>query len=142
MQSLPSSYLAEMARQVAFISAFLGGFAATFLATLLVANPTRKSADWSIGCSAVAASCFVVAVIASVTQTVVLHPDAPANVTAGSSIDTARIVGTLGFGFGVYALLGSVGVSGWIRSRRMGLVTSVAAGAGAILVSWALVGFG
>ena len=141
MQPLPPNYLAEIARQIAFLSVFLGGFAATFLATLIVTNSAKKTADWSIGCSAIAASCFVVAVIASVMLTIVLHPEVPSNISAGSSVDKARVVFILGFGLGVYALLGSVGISGWIRSRKLGMVTSASAGLGVILVSWAFLGF-
>ena len=72
----------------------------------------------------------------------VLHPDVPAGVRAGSSLDTARVVCVLGFGLGVVALLVSVGLSGWIRSRRSGIVTSTVAGIGLILVCWAMAGFG
>ncbi len=141
MQTLPSSYLMEMAKQLAFLSAFLGGFAATFLATLLVAGSEKKIADWSIGSAAVSASGFVVSVIASVMITVVLHPDVPGNVAAGVSVNGARIISALSFGLGVYALLLSVGLCGWVRSRRLGMITSIAAGVGILLVSWAFIGF-
>lgn len=142
MPSLPSSYLAEVARQVAFLSAFLGGFAATFLATLVVAKSSKRSVGWAIGFSAFAASCFIVAVISSVMLTTTLHPDAPGYVSAGVPVNMARVVSVLGFGLGAYALLGSVGISGWIRSRRLGLVTSIFAGVGAILVSMSIVSVG
>lgn len=142
MQTLPAEYLAEIARQFSFLSAFLGGFAATFFVTLLVADSPKRSTGWSLGCAAFAASSFVVAAVSFVMITVVLNPEVPANVSSGSSIDHARVVGILGFGLGVYALLASVGISGWIRSRRLGLVTSASAGVGLILVSWAFVGFG
>ncbi len=142
MQSLPDSYLVELARQLAFLSAFLGGFAATFLVTLLVVESTRRIAGWVIGSAATAACSFVVAVIASVMLTTVLHPDVPTNVRSASSIETARIVSTLGFGIGVIALLVSVGLSGWIRSRQSGIMTSVVSFISLVLVSWALGGFG
>lgn len=141
MQSLSSNYLVEIAQQIAFVSAFLGGFSATFLATLIVYSSSKKSTDWAIWCSAFAASCFIVAVIGSVMLTVVLHPDAPSNAKAGASIITARIVSGLGFVLGVYALLGSVGVSGWIRSRKNGIITSTSAGLGVYFVTWALLSF-
>lgn len=141
MQPLPDSYLIELARQIAFLGAFLGGFAATFLATLLVVDSPKRIAGWVIGLAAAAACCFVVAVTASVTLTTVLHPDAPPNVRDGSSVETARIVSSLGFGAGVFALLTSVGLSGWVRSRQTGIATSAIAFISLILVSWALVGY-
>ena len=142
MQSLPDSYLIELARQMAFLGAFLGGFAATFLATLLVVDSSKRIAGWVIVSSATAACSFVVAVIASVMLTIVLHPDVPSNISSGSSVGTARIVSSLGFGAGVFALLTSIGLSGWVRSRQTGIATSVISFVGLILVSWALGGFG
>ncbi len=142
MQTLPPSYMVEIAQQLSFLSAFLGGFSAAVFVTLLVAESPKRSAGLAIGASAVAACCFVVAVISFVMVAIVLNPDVPSNVSAESSVDHARIVGFLGFVAGVYALLASVGISGWVRSRRLGVVTSVVAGGSAILVSWAFAGFG
>ncbi len=141
MQVLEDSYLVELAQQIAFLSAFLGGFAATFLATLLVVDSSKRIGGWVVGSAAVAACSFVVAVIASVMLTTVLHPDAPINVSSGASVEMARIVSTLCFGAGVFALLASVGLSGWVRSRQTGIVTSVISFIGLVLVSWALAGF-
>ncbi len=141
MQPLPADYLAEISRQFAFLSAFLGGFAATFLATLLVIDSPKRVVNWVVGGAALAACGFVVAVIASVMLTVVLHPGAPLNVREGSSVEAARVVSALGFGVGVYALLFSVGLSGWVRSRESGIATTAAATAGLLLVSWAILGF-
>ncbi len=141
MQTLPDGYLLEIARQFAFLSAFLGGFAATFLATLLVVASSKRVADWVVGTAAAAACSFVVAVIASVMLTVVLHPDVPVYIRDGASVLSARIVSGLGFGVGVIALLVSVGLSGWVRSRKSGIATSSVSGVGLILVIWAIAGF-
>jgi len=119
MQILSNAYLAEISRQLAFLSAFLGGFSATFLATLLVLTSSKRITDWVVGSAAVAACSFVVAVIASVMLTVVLHPEVPSNVESSASIDTARIVSTLGLGIGVIALL----VSG--RPFRLGAFATI-----------------
>ncbi len=142
MQTLPDSYLVEIARQFAFLSAFLGGFAATFLATLLVVGSAKRVADWVVGSAATAACSFVVAVIASVMLTIALHPDVPSNVASGSSVEIARVVSSLGFGAGVIALLVSVGLSGWVRSRQSGIATSTVSFISLVLVFWAFAGFG
>jgi hypothetical protein len=141
MQALSNSYLAEISQQLAFLGAFLGGFSATFLATLLVVASSKRMAGWVVGSAATAACSFVVAVIASVMLTIVLHPDVPSNVASGASTGTARIVSTLGFGIGVIALLVSVGLSGWVRSRQTGIATSAVASISLVLVLWALGGF-
>jgi ABC-type Fe3+-siderophore transport system permease subunit len=142
VQSLPISYLDDIARQLSFLSAFLGGFAATFFVTLLVGGFKQRSASVSISLSAIAASSFVVAVISFVMITVVLNPEVPDNVEIHSSLMHARLVGFLSFGFGVYALLGSVGFSGWVHSRTLGRLTTVVAVVSLFFVSWAFIGFG
>ncbi len=140
MQPLASSYLVELARQLAFLSAVLGGFAATFLATL-VAVDARRPAAWVVGLAAAAACGFIVTVVASVAITVVLHPNAPAAVVRSTSVGTARVVSGASFSVGLLALLGAIGLSGWIRSRRVGLATTSTALVGIVLVFWAIGGF-
>lgn len=142
MLSLPPDYLAEIARQIAFLSAFLGGFAATFLATLLAAHSPKRITAWTICSSALAASAFVVSTTVSVMLVVTLHPNAPADITTGQDVVRSRILSTLGFIVGIYALLLGIGLCGWMRSRRVGLVTSVGASVAALVVTWAVGGFG
>jgi len=141
VQALSSSYLSEISRQLAFLGTFLGGFSATFLATLLVPGSSKRVAGWVIGSAAMASCSFVVSVIASVMLTIVLHPDVPSNVAGGASVGIARIVSAVGFGIGVMALLVSVGLSGWVRSRQTGIVTSAASLTSLVLVLWAMGGF-
>jgi hypothetical protein len=141
MRALPPDYLAEIARQLAFLSAFLGGFAATFLATLVVAGSPKRVAGWTILSSAFAAVAFIVSVSASVMMTIVLHPNAPPRITSSSAIENARLASALAFLVGTYAILVTVGLSGWIRSRRAGIATLLIAGLGIWLVTWALAGF-
>lgn len=71
-------------------------------------DSSKRTANWTIGNAALAACCFIVAVIASVMITVVLHPHAPLSRSADTSVDTAGVVSTLGFIFSIYALLCSV----------------------------------
>ena len=139
MQALAPEYLNEIARQIGGLSAFLGGFAAAFLGTLLAFDAPRRVAGWAIASAALAALAFVVAVVACTALVMVLHPQAPANV-AGHGVGMARTLSVLGFLLGAFALLLSIGLSGWLRSRRTGLVTSGLAGAAGLLVAALLVG--
>jgi hypothetical protein len=139
MQELAPEYLSEIARQIGSLSAFLGGFAAAFLGTLLALNAPQRVAGWAIAGAAFSALAFVVAVVACTMLVVVLHPQAPAN-AAGQGVGACRVLGLLGFMLGAYALLCSIGLSGWLRSRRTGLLTSGLAGAAGLLISGLLVG--
>ncbi|AHM60486.1 hypothetical protein D770_11145 [Flammeovirgaceae bacterium 311] len=139
MVILNPEYLAEIARQLAFVSAFLGGFAATFLATLLFVNSPKKAAGWAIAGASFSASAFIVAVIALIMLVVNLNPEALS--VSESSLLAARVVGMLSFMAGAYSLLASIGISGWLRSRKTGLATSIPAGMAALLITWAITGF-
>lgn len=141
MQTLTNSYLAKIAVNLAFLSVFIGGVAATFLASLLMVEPSKRLADWVVGSAALAAGGFIFCVVASVMLTIALNPDAPSNVNSATSIDTGRIVSMLGFVFGLIGLLTSIGLSGWLRSRKSGITTSSICLISLLLVIWAIVGF-
>ncbi len=131
-----------MAAQVGGLSAFLGGFAAAFLGTLLALGSRGRTASLSIGFAVSSSVAFVVAVVASTGLAAVLHPQAPQAVAASFPLIGARILMVLGFIIGLYALLFSLALSGWSRSRGTGYTTSIAAGIGMALVSWVIVRVG
>jgi len=133
IQHLDPQYLAAIARQIGFVSAVLAGFCAAFLGTLIGIRSESRFASWTIGTTTLSAVSFVCAVIASTKLVVVLHPAAPngAAATAGS----ARIVFAFSFILGLYSLLAALALTGWVRSRRMGVVTTVIALAGAVVAS-------
>ena len=141
MQPLAPEYLAEIGRQLASLSAFLGGFAAAFLGTLLALQTPARQVSWAAGAAAVASAAFTVAVVAATMLAVVLHPSAPGPQSRAAEAGTARVVAALAFCIGMYALLVALGLSGWARSRRLGLVTSCVAVAAAIVATWTVVSF-
>ncbi len=141
MPELAAGYLSDIATQVGALSAFLGGFAATFLGTLLALGLKGRMASVAIGFASVSAVAFIAAVVASTALVALLHPEAP---TAVGDVSSAgpRALMSLAFLVGLYTLLVSLGLSGWTRSRGTGLTTSIAAGLGIVLVTTMLVGIG
>ena len=132
MVQLSPAYVAALAAQFGSLSAFLGGFAATFLATLLAFGRGSRALTVAMVLAAVSAVAFIVSVVASSMLVALLHPDAPRALGAGSA-DWPRALMTLTFGLGIFALLLSVAASGWLHSRRMGWATSTIAGIGIAL---------
>src|SRR5437762_14136861 len=112
MQQLAPDYLAEIARQIGFISAFLGGIAATFMVALLVARAESRAAAWALGCSAAACVAFIVAVVATTKLAVTLRPDAPASVANSAALAKGRLLSFGSFMVGTHLLLACVGLSG------------------------------
>jgi hypothetical protein len=140
MTQLPADYLLDIARQVAFVSAFLGGFSATFLGTLLYSGSDSRLANWAISSTALSACAFIVAVLALTMLTVGLNPSAPAGVIQEGALRRAQLIGLLSFLLGMYALLFSIGASGWLRSRKLGWTTTCIAVAAALLATLSVVG--
>ena len=133
-----AEFLSEIGRQIASLSAFLGGFAATFLGILLQSSSPRRHVGWAAGAAAVASASFMIAVIAGTLVALVLNPEAPPNLAAPEFLPWVRGVIFVAFAVGIYANLLSLGLSGWIRSRALGIVTSIAALIAAIIV-WTFV---
>jgi hypothetical protein len=122
-----AQFFGEIARQLASVSAFLGGFAATFLGILLQSQSSRRHVGWAAGAAAVASASFMIAVIAGTLLGLVLNPAAPQGFATPEFLPWARRILVISFGLGIYANLLSLGLSGWIRSRALGIVTSAAA---------------
>ena len=132
--------MGEVYRQLAFVSSVLGGFAILFFASILPAPAAHRSAPWAAGTALASAiglltvtlgSTFGAAAIAA------LAPGTPAPATIVSHHRTLSLV----FLGSVYVLLLSFGISGFIRSRRMGQATTALAFCGAALVVWVMTPF-
>ena len=121
--------IAELFRQLAFISALIGGFSLAFLVQLLVSHSGRRIAGWTIGFSMAATAGFIVCTLGwTLSAAVMIDP--------GVHAETMRLSGTLtrldmrltdGFVVSLFLFLVSLGLCGWIRSRVMGIVSSTIA---------------
>ena len=120
--------MAELFRQLAFISALIGGFSLAFLVQLLVAHIERRIADWTIGFSMAATGGLIVCAVGWTLSAVVIIDPAQA--------ETMRLSGTLTrlhmrlsdvFVLSLFLFFVSLGLCGWIRSRVMGIVSSTIA---------------
>lgn len=131
MIQLTPSYGIAVAEQLSFVSAFLGGVSATILVTIVVfANP-QKSVSWIVGASALAACSLLVAVVASWRLIILLNPETPV-VAENSLIAVLWMAMLLGYSIGFLSLIACIGLSGWIRSRKTGMITSAMAGIAAV----------
>lgn len=129
---LPLAYLNELAKQTIFISAFLGGFSAAILGTLIVSKQKSKILNTLVFSTALSSLAFIVAVMGMTKLVMISTPGYPFEITP--SITTApRIIGSLAFFIGILSLVFSIGISGWVQSKKLGIMTSVIAAIGMIL---------
>lgn len=122
-QELKASYVLAVAEQISFVSAFLGGVSATILFSVIIFSSDKRTVALLVAASALSACSLLVSVISGWRLTIGLHPDLP------FTPDPARInilwnALIAGYGLGVNSLIVSIGLSGWIRSRRSGYITS------------------
>jgi hypothetical protein len=134
MDQPPPAYIGALTSQLASLSAFPGGFAATFLATLLTLGHQSRLMTITIGLAVTSAVAFIVTVVAATMLTAIYQPAAH---TFMATLDTSqpRTIMSLGFTLGSLSLLASLGCSGWTRSRAIGWTTTLAATAGAALIA-------
>jgi hypothetical protein len=122
--------MADYYGYLASISAVLGGFALAFLGVLLTA-PEGRAVSWTTRCAAFATGLFTVTALGWALGASALAAE------AATSAERARefVVGygathrwlSMAFIVGIHGFLASLGTAGWIRSRRLGLFTSVVA---------------
>ena len=73
--------------------------------------------------SALAASCLLIAVVAAWRLTILLHPEfpMPVNATVVQVLWNGMLIG---YGLGFLSLIASIGLSGWLRLKKNGLITT------------------
>lgn len=125
---------AELFRQLAFISALLGGFSLGFLVQLLATNPERRIASWTIGFSIAASAGLIVCVLGWTLSaaTILGSMTEPEMVQLSTKLTLLHRRLSLAFIGSLLLFLVSLGLCGWIRSRAMGIVSSAIASIAAV----------
>lgn len=123
-----TNYVLDVAEQMSLVGVFLGGISVTLLITLIVFASPRKLISWIISISALAACGLLISVVASLRLIIALHPEFPSpETTSPSEMKLLWNAMILGYGMGVLGLAISVGLSGWLRSLTVGLITTTVA---------------
>jgi len=141
--NLSPEVLAELFRQCAFISALIAGFSFAFLAVILTNKTTKSIDDWTAG-FAIAATAGLIVCALGWTLSVPRVLELPVNIAGNAPIrvpDTYLIIHrslSITFIACFFFFLTSLGLSGWIRSRRLGVVSSIITAAAAIYAIWVL----
>ncbi|MBL4708378.1 MAG: hypothetical protein JKY48_08085 [Flavobacteriales bacterium] len=132
MIELPFPYLNELASQTIFISAFLGGFSASILGTLIVSKRKGRALNILVSGTSVSAIAFIVAVFAMTKLMMMTIPGYPFEVIQ-SELFMPRIIGVVAFFIGIMALLFVMGASGWLQSKKLGVFTTIIGSIGLLL---------
>lgn len=118
--------LAEIYRAFSSLCAVLGGFSIAFLVIMVTVAPDRKVASWATASSIVAVACFLPASLNTFLASLLAEAATDA-ASLGAGVNSSTGMASLLLVVGVLALLVSLGLTGWIRSRRVGIFSTVAA---------------
>jgi hypothetical protein len=141
MNLSPENY-AEICKQSAFISALVAGFSFAFLGALLVSSINKPIIDWVMGFSISSIAGLLVCALAwtlSASRMVLYSGNGIKElpVMYKSMHRTISIIFILSF----FLFLVTLGLSGWIRSRKLGIVSVVIALTSGIFFVWLMVHF-
>ncbi len=122
MGEIPAEYYSKVAEQLVLISVFLGGISATILGTLMTNDKNSRLVKTMIVGLSLSAASFIVAVMSMTRVQMIVALDSPMH---HISHDTPRLIGALSFFLGIYTLLFVISLSGWMQSKRIGIITTL-----------------
>ncbi|WP_436515694.1 hypothetical protein [Ekhidna sp. To15] len=124
MVELPFEYWNKLSSQIILISVFLGGFSIAITANLLINQSEKRLYNVILRLATTSSSGFLTAVFAMTKVVLVTTDGYPLEITHGD-LNSPRIIGFLGYMVGVLSLLTIIGLSGWAKSKRTGIFTTV-----------------
>ena len=124
MIELQPEYLNKIANQIIVISSLLSGFSIAVLANLLVTTSKGKILNYILITTTIAASSFLVTVFA-MTKIVMLTTEGYPMKLESSALHVPKIVGFGTFILGIISLSFLIALSGWTKSRRTGIFTTI-----------------
>ena len=141
--NLSPEIIAELFRQCAFISALIAGFSFAFLAVILTNKTTKQIDDWTAG-FAIAATAGLIVCALGWTLSVPRVLELSANISANTPVQLPESYLSIHRSLSItfiacfFFFLTSLGLSGWIRSRRLGVVSSILTIIAAVYAIWIL----
>lgn len=129
----PVEWLAEFLPQVAFVSALLAGFAFSAATNLVRREDATRLTGLFVAVMAVSAAALLLSAFFSALLVADVKVPPPEEVRKPAIEYVLNFVSTCFF-HGSMAFIGGLGLLGWLRSRALGIATSVIAGSGTVLL--------
>lgn len=124
MMNLDLEYLNHLARQILLISSLLGGFSIAIVANLLTEKSNSKIMKCVFKTTTLAAGCFLVSIFAMTKLVMMTTKGYPVKVSS-LKLDLSNNIGSLSFLLGIFFICLVIGLSGWTKSKKIGVFTSI-----------------
>ena len=123
MNEIPVEYWNKLASQLITISSLLSGFSIAVTANLLVNDSNNRITNNILKATTIASGCFLVTVFAMTKILMMTTEGHPIEIAIGD-LALPRIIGTLAFFLGIVSLSIVIALSGWTKSKRIGIFTT------------------
>ena len=118
-------YWNELGKQILLITSLLSGFSITVVANLLVSEKNDKLTNRILKSATLSAGCFLVSVFAMVSIIMRTTPGGYIENVSLNDFQVARTVGVVTFMVGLFSLCTMLALSGWTKSKKVGIFTTV-----------------
>jgi len=123
MVEMSLEYWNKLANHYIVISSLLGGFSITVIANLIIYDSKNRFMTAILKAATIAAGSFLATIFTMSKIYMMTTKGFPYKVVE-SSFSLARIIGPLTFFIGIFALSVVIALSGWTKSKRLGIFTT------------------
>jgi len=124
MIEMTPEYWNELANHFILISALLAGFSIAFVANLIVSDTNSRVLKYLQITATVAASSFLISLF-SMTKILMMTTEGYPLKIDENDFYVPRIIGGVTFMIGIIALCTLIAISGWTKSKSMGIITTI-----------------
>lgn len=124
MIEIPLEYWNTLASQLITMSSLLGGFSIAVTANLLVSDAKRTITNTILKATTIASGCFLITVFA-MTKILMMTTEGYPFKIINNDLAFPRTIGTLAFILGIVSLSVVIALSGWTKSKRIGIFTTI-----------------
>ncbi len=121
---MTSEYLNELANNFILISALLAGFSIAYIANIIVSKNNNRISNSLLIIATVAACCFLVSVF-GLTKLLQMTTDGYPLEIEQKDFDFPRKISGAAFMIGIIALSSLIALSGWMKSKTIGIITTI-----------------
>ena len=124
MLELEPEYLNKIANQLIVICSLLSGFSIAVMANLLVIKSEDRIMGYILKVTTIAAACFLITLFA-MTKLLMMTTEGYPFAVESSDLDLPKIVGFASFIIGIFSLSLLIALSGWTKTRKTGIFTTI-----------------
>ncbi len=118
-------YWNVLANQIILISSLLSGFSITVVANLLVSDKNDRLNNRILKSATLSAGCFLVSVFAMIQISMITTPGGYIKNVVVDDFLIARVIGMITFMIGLFSLTVMISLSGWTKSKKIGMFTTI-----------------